>query len=69
MVQHTQTIHRLLSANCLSVFDQFVELSISPYTLRMWENTDQENSQYEHFSRSDNFHNFIERCKTILDEW
>ena len=26
--------------------------SISPYSVRMWENTDQNNSEYEHFSRS-----------------
>ena len=27
--------------------------SISPYSIRMRENTDQNNSEYEHFSRSD----------------
>ena len=27
--------------------------SISPYSVRMWENTDQENSEYGHFSRSE----------------
>ena len=27
--------------------------SISPYSVRMWENTDQNNSEYGHFSRSD----------------
>ena len=27
MVKHTQIIRRLLSANCLSVFDHFVELA------------------------------------------
>ena len=26
--------------------------STSPYSVRMWENTDQENSEYGHFSRS-----------------
>ena len=26
--------------------------SISPYSLRMWENTDQKNSEYGHFLRS-----------------
>ena len=26
--------------------------TISPYSVRMWENTDQKNSEYEHFSRS-----------------
>ena len=28
MVQHTQTIHRLLPKNFLSVFDHFVELAL-----------------------------------------
>ena len=27
----------------------------SPYSIRMWENTDQNNSEYGHFSRSDCF--------------
>ena len=27
---------------------------ISPHSVRMWENTDQKNSQYEHFTRSVN---------------
>ena len=26
---------------------------ISPYSVGMWENTDQKNSEYGHFSRSD----------------
>ena len=29
--------------------------SISPYSGRMWENTDQNNSEYGHFSRSNSF--------------
>ena len=27
--------------------------SKSPYSVQMWENTDQKNSEYAHFSRSD----------------
>ena len=27
--------------------------NISPYSVRMWDNTDQKNSKYEHFSRID----------------
>ena len=29
MVKHTQTIHRLLPTNCLSVFDHFVGLALN----------------------------------------
>ena len=28
MVKHTQTVHRLLPKNCLSVFDHFVGLAL-----------------------------------------
>ena len=36
-----------------SILSQYGEIRISPYSDRMWENTDQKNnSKYEHFSRS-----------------
>ena len=33
MVQHIQTIRRLLSANCVSIFDHFVGLPLKWLTL------------------------------------
>ena len=33
-VKHTQTIHRLLPTNCLSVFDHFVGLALKRLTKR-----------------------------------
>ena len=33
MVKHTQTIRRLLPKNCLSAFDQFLELVLKGLTL------------------------------------
>ena len=42
-------------------------LPISPYSVRMRENTDQKNSKYGHFSRSVPLHH---RCKSsIIDVW
>ena len=35
MVKHTQTIRRLLPANCLSVFDRFVELTLKKLKLNI----------------------------------
>ena len=32
MVKHTQTIHRMLPTNCLSVFDHFVGLAVKELT-------------------------------------
>ena len=34
-------------------------LRIFPFSVRMRENTDQENSEYGHFSHSDNFDSFL----------
>ena len=33
MVKHTQTIRRLFSTNCLSVFDHFVQLALQGLSL------------------------------------
>ena len=38
----------------LSVFSHIWTESISPYSVRMRENNDQKNSEYGHFSRSEN---------------
>ena len=35
MVKHIQTVHRLLPANCLSVFDHFVGLARKGLTQRV----------------------------------
>ena len=40
------------------IFWCFPAFSISPYSLRMQENADQNNSEYGHFSRSDKFRKF-----------
>ena len=36
-------------------------LRISPHSVRMRENTDQKNSEYGHFSRSDSFERMSEK--------
>ena len=43
-------------------------LRISPYSVRMWENTDQNNSEYRHFLRSAalNSLNLLEQVKIYL---
>ena len=35
-------------------------LRVSPYSVQMWKNTDQKNSEHGHFSRSDNFVLFLQ---------
>ena len=42
--------------------------SISPYSVRIWENTDQKNSKYEHFSRNESWvgTNFIVQVFLLL---
>ena len=43
--------------------------SFSPYLVRFWENTDQKNSEYENFSRTDNsFMIYPFRALTIYDK-
>ena len=57
MVKHTQTIRRLLQANCLSVFDRFVGLTLKKLKLNItvpaiklevlvtaWNKNDEQNS-------------------------
>ena len=39
--------------------------SISPYSVRMRENTDQNNSEYGHFSRSDEQINSLKRMNQV----
>ena len=38
MVKHTQTIRWLLPANCLSVFDHFVELALKGFLISLASN-------------------------------
>ena len=42
---------------------------MSPYSVRMWKNTDQNNSEYGHFLRSDSFRNFLKNTLTADDEY
>ena len=46
-------IHCVKSARIRSTECALRIRSISPYSVRMWENTDQNNSEYVHFSHSD----------------
>ena len=41
-------------------------LRTSPYSVRMQENTDQNNSKYGHFLRSDIYKNYLELCSYLL---
>ena len=42
--------------------------SICPYSVRLWKNTDQKSSEYEHFSRTDSFFMIYPfRALTIYD--
>ena len=44
----------ILTAQKVSVFGAIL-VRIFPYSVRMWENTEQNNSEYTHFSRSVSF--------------
>ena len=47
MVKQTQTIHRLLPTNCLSVFDHFVGLALKEIMLEI-EVENQKVSEYQY---------------------
>ena len=48
------TYSELFWSVIFSIWTQYGEVrSISSYSVRMWENTDQNNSEYEHFSHND----------------